>query len=241
MQKKHTGRIKVIIITVAVLSLCALTVGMIFAKYFNENISNDRVRAQNFYFTSNLLDGKEHTLSAGSTSVTFTIGNHEDALRFSEMDIKYKYTVVDDTGKEIKNAEGTLAKGSVTDATITVSGLEPGRKYTVTATGDGGYTKTLTATIVVPAKETKLYYHIDSTAGDYTLLTVWNDGDVEGSVTVKYTGIPDNTNPNMGDWTTADGQSGKSVDIGPHESKVFRFFGENVDVAVEGAAPNKLN
>ena len=236
MQKKHIvtrtkknskiSRKKVIISTVAVvLSLCVLMVGMLVAKYLNKRSSDGLVIAKNFYFTSNLLDGKEHTLAPGSTSVTFTLGNHEDDLRYSEVDIKYTVTV--NNGATVtKNDIGTLAKGSVKDVEITISNLQTGT-YTVTAVGKGGYSKTLTATIVVPAEKARLYYHIDTSAGEYTLLTVWNQGDKEGDVTIAYTGIPDNTNPDMTAWRT---DSSHDATIAPHESKVFCFFGGTVTV-----------
>ncbi len=227
---------KVIISTlVVVLSLCSLMMGMLVAKYINEKSSDGLVIAKNFYFTSNLLDGKTHTLAPGTTTVTFTLGNPEDDLRFSEMDIEYKVTV-DNNSVEVKRGTGTLAKGSVKDAEVKLSNLQPGT-YTVTAVGKGGYTKTLTATIKVPAEEAKLYYYEDSSAGDYTLLTVWNEGDAAGEVTIAYTGIPDNTNPNMTDWTT--NSSASNIAIGPHESKVFRFF-KATDITVSNATKGSL-
>jgi len=282
------SRKKAIISAIAVaLSLCALMTGMFVAKYLNERSSDNLVIAKNFYFTSNLLDGKEHTLAPGSTSVTFTLGNHEDDLRYSEVDIDYTVTVqrvqeatgsggdtgtnntgasatgTNDTGipengsvqdaagtpqnASVQNAEGKLTKGSVQDKEVTVSDLQPGT-YIITAVGKGGYStvseegdsnvgkggysKTLTATIVIPPKETRLYYYIDPSAGEYTLLTVWNEGDIKGDVTISYTGIPDNTNPDMTDWKT--GESGKEVTVEPHQSKVFRFFGET-NITVTGA------
>ena len=235
-------RRKVIISTIAVvLSLCVLTTGMFVAKYINEKSSEGLVIAKNFYFTSNLLDGKEHTLSPDSTSVTFTLGNHEDDLRYSEVDIEYTVTVdngatvTDDTGT------GTLASGSVKDKNVTISDLQPGKTYNVKAVGKGGYTKTLTAKIVVPEKKAQLYFHEDSSSGEYVLLTVWNEGETEGEVTITYTGIPDNTNPNMTDWTTGEGETKatQTVAIGPHESKVFRFFGETT-ISVGGATAEEL-
>lgn len=232
-----TTRKKVIISTIAVvLSLCVLTIGMFVAKYINDESSDGLVIAKNFYFTSNFLDGKEHTLAPDSTSVTFTLGNHEDNLRYSEVDIKY--TVTANNEAAIKNDTGTLAGGSINDAEVTISNLKPGTTYTVTAVGEGGYTKTLTATIVVPEKKAQLYYHEDKSSGEYILLTVWNEGDEEGEVTITYTGIPDNTNPNMNDWKKSDNDTevSQKVKIGPHESKVFRFFGETKITVTDAAA-----
>jgi len=238
-KKLKKYRKKVIISTMVVLSLCALTVGMLVAKYINGRDSDGWVRAKNFYFTSDLLDGKKHTLAPGSTSATFTLGNHADDLRYSEADITYTVTV-DEGATVTKNDTGTLASGSVKDAEITISDLKPGKTYTVTATGKGGYSKTLTAEIVVPKEAAQLYYHEDKSAGDYTLLTVWNEGDQGGEVTIKYKGIPDNTNPNMTEWKTDSGSEVmKEVTIEPHKSQVFRFFDET-SITVEGAKAKEL-
>ncbi len=225
------NRKKVIISTIAVvLSLCVLTVGMIFAKYLTERDSDGVVVAKNFYFKSSLLDGKEHTLAPGSTSITFTLGNHEDDLRYSEVDIEYTVTV--DNGAEITSGgEGILYSGSINDAEVTISNLQVGI-YHIKAVGKGGYTKTLSATIVVPEKETMIYYNIDDSAGDYTLLTVWNEGDKAGDVTITYKGIPDNTNPNMIGWLKD--ETHPQIEVKPHESNVFRFFNAT-EVIVEGA------
>jgi len=242
-KKLKIDRKKVIVCAIIVALLCSLSVGMLVAKYLSERNTNGLVRANNFYFTSNLLDGKAHTLAPGTTSVTFTLGNHADDLRYSEVDISYEVTV--NNGATVTNGSGTLTKGDVNDAQVTISGLAAGT-YEVeakavgggTATGTGGYTKTLTATLEVPEEKADLYYNIDASAGDYTLLTVWNEGDAAGNVTITYTGIPDNTNPNMTDWTT---NSSKEVTIASHESKVFRFFGETVTVSVSGAMEKLLN
>jgi len=212
------------------LVLFALLMGTAIGRYQRQLKSESAVKAQEFYFTSDFLDGGTHTLAPGSTEVTFTLGNHADELRYSEVDIAYEVTV--DNGATVDKETGTLAQNEKSDATVTIKGLQSGSTYTVTATGKGGYEKTLTATIVVLEEKAQLYYHLDNVPGEYLLLTVWNEGDEEGTVTIKYTGIPDNTNPNMTDWTT-DG-SPKTVTIDAHTSKVFRFFGGNVSVT--GAA-----
>lgn len=235
---KTRRNVKILVMAV-VLLVCTLTISIVAAKYISEKSSDGSVRANNFYFTSNLLDGKKHTLDPGSTSITFTLGNHEDNLRYSEVDINYEVTV--NNGATVKDGTGTgkLAKNHINDAKVTIQKLKPGT-YTVTAVGKGGYEKTLTATIEVPAEAPRIYYHIDNSGGEYTLLTVWNEGDVEGIATVKYEGIPDNTNPNMTEWKTSEGSQGKPVTIEPHESKIFRFFNET-NIKVDDAVPKEPN
>jgi len=240
--RKNISRTKGIIFTAAVVfTLCALTVGMVYAKYVDERSSNGLIGADVFYFTSNLLDGKEHTIAPGSTSFSFTLGNHEDDLRWSKVDVEYKYFVTDEGGNMIDQGTGVLPKDDINDHKITASGLQGGKTYTVTATGTGGYSKTLTAKIVVPPKTKQLYYHIDTSADEYTLLTVWNEGDIPGIVTIQYKGIPDNTNPNMGGWLAGVDQlvTADSITIDAHESKVFRFFGGK-NISVIGAKAKEL-
>lgn len=217
----------------ACLVLLVLLTGAAIGRYQRQLSSDGSVKALNFYFTSNLLDGGTYTLAPGSTEVAFTLGNHADDLRSSEVDITYKVSV--DNGASVENGEGTLEKNVVLDKEITISKLTAGT-YTVTAVGTGGaertgntggYSKTLTATIVIPAEGAQLYWYQDNSSGEYTLLTVWNEGAEPGDVSITYTGIPDNTNPNMTDWSTNGTQA---VKIDPYESRVFRFFGETVTV-----------
>ncbi len=214
----------------AVLGVClvmlVVLIGAAIGRYQHQFRSGGSVRAKEFYFTSDFLDGETHTLAPGSTSVTFKLGNHADELRISEVDIAYTVTV--NNGATVTPASGTLTAGVTgADAEITITGLQSGETYTVTAVGKGGYTKTLTATIKVLEEAARPYYHIDTVPGEYILLTVWNEGSVEKTVTIQYTGIPDNTNPNMGDWTTGGTQK---VTVAPHSSMVFRFFGGTVTV-----------
>lgn len=233
------------------LVLLVALVGAVVGRYQYQTKPDSPVRAQEFYFVSDLLDGATHTLAPGSTEVSFTLSNHADDLRYSEMDITYAVTVeaadgtgagsvVVDYGSDDKQL---LQKNTKSDATVTIKGLQSGKTYTVTAVGKGrnadsvqGYEKTLTATIVVQAATGQLYQYQETSSGEYTLLTVWNEGDETGMVSISYTGIPDNTNPNMTDWETGGPDDKKvtkaNINIGPHESKVFRFF-EGADITVK--------
>lgn len=133
---KTQRNVKILIMAV-VLLVCTLTISIVAAKYIAEKSSDGSVRANNFYFTSNLLDGKKHTLAPGSTSITFTLGNHEDDLRYSEMDIKYEVTVNNGATVKAGTGMGKLAKNDINDAKVTIQNLKPGT-YTVTAVGEGG-------------------------------------------------------------------------------------------------------
>lgn len=227
--------------------LLVILIGAVIGRYQRQLRSDNSVKAKEFYFTSNLLDGGTHTLAPGSTEVEFTLGNHADELRYSEVDISYEVTVTpaDSAASGVTvtygNTEKKLVMNKKQDDTVTIKSLTP-NTYTITATGKGGYSKTLTATIVVPEESAYLYYHQENVPGEYILLTVWNEGEKAGNVTIEYTGIPDNTNPNMIKWKTGESSNvvTEKVSIGPHESKVFRFFGET-SITVTGAKPKVLN
>ncbi len=225
--QKNKSKTKLIFFMLAmIISLCAITGGLVLAKYFTQKDSNGYVTAKNFYFTSNFLDGKVHTIAPGINSITFNLSNHDDDLRYSEVDIAYTVEVTN--GATITNNTGILKKGNIEDTEVTISNLNVGT-YNITATGTGGYVKKLTATIVI-SEEANIYYYLDNSSQEYTTVTVWNEGDKAGTVTITYKGIPDNTNPNMIGWMT---NSSKQVTINPHESIVLRFF--SGDVFVDGA------
>lgn len=230
--------------SIAALAVClvliAALIGAAIGRYQRQFDSEGYVKAQEFYFTSDFLDGNTHTLAPGSTSVSFTLGNHADELRYSEVDIEYEVTVNTAAGVtnnatvEYSNAQKKLANGGVQDHTVTIKGMESGKTYTVTATGKGGYEKTLTATIEVLSTEPAVYKHLDTTNPDYVLLTVWAQN-YQGSVTVTplSTGmIPDNTDPVMKDVQTgAEFTDSTSFKDNGCSSHVYRFFGSGVTAA----------
>lgn len=210
-----------------VMLLCALLViGVVYARYVRTVAENGSAIMKEFYFTSNLLDGNEHVLAAGSTEVSFTLSNHADELRYSEVDISYSVEV-DNEDVDITNGTGELALNTISDETITISGLVPGNRYTITATGNGGYHQILTATIVVPEGESHLYYYLDTSNTEFVVLTVWAQG-FSGEVTITPSSvvIPDNTDVVMRDATIGNAivDSVSFADNG-YSSHAYRFFG----------------
>ena len=93
------------------LLLGLLVLAGVVAKYVREDSDKNIFAAKEFYFTSNLLtaDEAEYRLNADATSVSFTIGNNADKLRFAEDDVEYKISV--NEGATIDKAEGILQKG----------------------------------------------------------------------------------------------------------------------------------
>lgn len=222
---------KMPLLAAAGIVLALVLIGMAGARYLYEEDSGGYVKAKEFYFTSNLLDGAAHTLAPGSTEITFSLGNHPDSLRYSETPISYSVKVDGNTPAGT-NLTGTLGAGSVQDQTVTITGLVPGQTYTVTAEGVGGYHKTLTATLVIPEEEQYLYKYLDTTNSEYVLLTVWAKG-VSGAVTVTAPGtvIPDNTDPIMRSVGTGEAFTDSVSFAGSgYCSHIYRFFGSGVTV-----------
>jgi len=167
-------------------------IGGAVAKYYKTTSSDSVARAQWFYFTSNFLDedGETITLSPGETEVSFTVGNHEDDLKYAEMDISFEVTVT--PAVTVTCVDKKLIGKQVDDEEITLTGLQPGTTYEVTVVGKGGYTKTLKGTIKVP--EATLYKYFEKTA-EYVLLTIWSQGYQGSDVKITYPAgvVPDNT------------------------------------------------
>ncbi len=224
--------------------LLVILIGAAIGRYQRQFKSDGSVKALDFYFTSNLLDGGTHTLAAGSQQVEFTLGNHADELRYSEVDIAYVVTVtpaddgtvVDNVKVGYSNASQKLNLGAKQDDTVTITDLEPGT-YTVKAEGIGsnqegvgGYKTILTATIVVPEPESVVYKYLDTTNSEYVLLTVWSQG-YQGTVTITPPAslIPDNTDRVMETVKTGEAITDEiSFRDSGYCSHTYRFFGSGV-------------
>lgn len=227
------------IIGIVLLCSALITIGLVYASYVKSLDNKGYAVMKEFYFTSNLLDGGTHTLNPGSKDVTFTIGNHADNLRYSEVDIDYSISVKDLTDESlivnVEESSGTISGGSVNDVNVTISDFVPGHKYEILALGEGSYHQELSAIIVVPENAPKLYYYLDKTSSDeYVVLTVWAQG-YSGEVTINPPPslIPDNTDPVMRDVTTGQisfTDTTSFVDEEGYSSHSYRFFGNGVSV-----------
>jgi len=215
------------------------------AKYIHTNSGENLVSAKEFYFVSNLLKAEqgEYVLNSNADSITFTLENHIDELRRSEVDIKYTVTVITTDegtspilslvgGGSGASVTGTLTANAFSDARITLSGLVSGKTYTVIATGTAGYEHTISAKFTVSDKKENVYYNIAS-HGEYVLLTVWTEN-VSGqlNVNIKKTGfIPDNTDPVMKNvYNYSEGEykafafSDTLSFVNKYSSHAYRFF-----------------
>lgn len=258
--KHHKGRSAKISKTVALLVLFCLCIGglsMVSARYIKQtDTKNNVAAAKDFYFESDLLDGQTHeivpTENNGTTArVTVRLKNYADELRYAQTAIQYEVKVTEPDGATASgvsmqcitdtNSEDTthtIAANAKHYADITLSGLKAGKTYTVTATTDNVYQKSLTGTIKVTEAD-KNVYAVVSNQTQYIEVTVWTT-DYTGAVTVKYSAaanlVPDNTDTKMQNALTGDDITEQNWPA--NTSHVFRFFKENTEknykVAVNG-------
>lgn len=210
----------------------------VFAKYQNEYKDNEQlISSKQFYFSSDLLDDKEHTIATSTTTTTVEIilMNHLDELRYSSVDINYEVVVKDyNTNLEVElpiiNSSGVINSGDLNDVTISISGLEPGKKYLIEATSKTPYQQVLTGVVNVQAIDLNLYTEI-STKGNVVELKV-STVDYSGKVLIKYGSglVPDNTDSMMNDWQS--GEQTKEVMFTSYYQHVFRFFVVNSDTSI---------
>lgn len=224
--------------TVALLVLFCLCIGgisLVSARYIKQtDTNNNSVAAKEFYFESDLLDGGTHEVVAtdnGTASVTIRLKNYVDELRYSETQIDYSVEVqeADNDSKleksNITNQTGNIATGEKHTQDVTISNLQAGKTYKVTATTNNIYQKTLSGTIKVTAPDTKVYAEISSNTDQYIEVTVWTT-DYTGNIAMTYdnkTLLPDNTDEKMKD-VLSENNTFYSENWGANTSHVFRFF-----------------
>jgi hypothetical protein len=184
------------------------------------------------------------------------LGNHDDQLRYSDMEISYSVSVAEQTtgnagsssttgatiavgtgNSNSSTATGKIGAGAVNDVDITLSGLENGKTYTITANGDGGYKQSLAATIQVQDPDRIVYKALDDSESSYVELTVWSKG-YTGAVEISYPSglIPDNTDEVMRNVKSEDPKitddSSFEDSTDTYNSHTYRFFKSSDDVSV---------
>jgi hypothetical protein len=214
------------------------------AKYIQQSQADGSVKAKLFYFTSDLLDDQTHELSSGTTSISFTVGNNADQLRYSNVAINYTVKVSNEAGDTVyEKTDGSLTASEKSIDTITVgseaSPLTAGT-YTVTVqgyTGDAdnsGYKKTLKAVFKIQSEPSTVNYELDISNSEYVLLTVWSQN-YSGAVDITYPAglIPDNTDSVMRSVTTdTNFTDSTTFSNSKYSSHVYRFFYSSANTSV---------
>lgn len=227
-------RKKKIILLLSLFCISIFFISIVSAKYIHKTENTGTITAKEFYFKSDLLDGGTHTVTAvGDTaSVTIRLMNHEDALRYSETDINYTISIKNSDGTEVtsegSDLTGTITGGACNDKDIAINGLQPGKTYTITASTENYYSKTLKGTIKVNSLDRDIHTAILD-EGAYIEVTIWSR-EYTGIVKLDYCQglIPDNTDSLLTKAQNAtDDNTPAEVTLSDWKadtSHVFRFF-----------------
>lgn len=230
---KHPPKKKWMPITLFASAILLLAAGLIWdsaAKYMQQTNKEALVKAKEFYFSSDILMPveAEYTYNpgaGGSADIAISLRNHE-GLHVSELDVHYSVTVTPLDPEEpavtveYSGSQTIPATGKDEKTTVTLKALQPGKSYRVTAVGENGFQKTLSALIHIAPAVSEMYKNTKNN-GDHLILTVWNEGLAgTASVTVLSGLIPDATDPILEkiDGTTF------TVTLDKNESRAFRFF-----------------
>ena len=241
--EKNSRKNRMIIPLVLVLALAATCAAFsgVYAKYIKTvDDKTGEIFSKVMYFESDYLSeaGKSYTISGDS--VTFRLMNYPDELRVSELDVKYTVEVKDSAGNvdnsvSVTNGSNELKcenengdpKKSYEE--VKISNLKRGQTYTVTAVGENGYKKTLTATFTVQETENNVFKSVKQTE-HYVLLTVWTQN-VKGAATISVPNglIPDNTDPILKDVKTGTESNPATFTdedsfSEEYSSRTYRFF-----------------
>lgn len=220
-----------ILFVVLILAMIFSSIGVVYARYIlTYSDGGGLITSNTMYFESDYLKSKGASYTISSTSFSFRLMNYPDQFRTSELDVNFTVRV-DDPNVTISTSSGRISADQQNEVKITLSGLERGKTYTVTATGQNGYKKTLTATFTVTDEENNAYKHITQTEY-YVLLTVRTEK-VKGEATIKFPEglIPDNTDSVMSGVTSTQGEFKDSESFqSEYSSRTYRFFKEDVNV-----------
>lgn len=238
------------IISLAIFAVLFTLSGGVFAKYIYENDGRNLFSAKEFYFTSDFLKENVETyvLNSEATEIVFKIGNNKDKLRFSQDNIEYTISVECEEENNTKTPiislnQGSLPGGRVSEETISITNIEKGKTYVVTATGKAGYRQTLSAKFEISDNDENVYKHIRIVENAYAVLTVWT-GNVNGTLSVSVPAglIPDNTdstlkdikNYNDSNMYTAFTFTDEKNFTQKYSSYTYRFFmDDNKDLSAE--------
>ncbi len=172
-----------VLLAVALLLCVILSV----AKYIIKKGQQSELTSQNFYFSSNFLKSDEvPTYEIYGNTVTFAVRNYIDSFRVNATDINY--TVSADSGAlDILN--GSLEGAASSSVNITLSydfaADELQKEITVSVTGTGKFTKTLSAKFIFIKYDGLKYEIKDQADRDYAELYIYT-GNTASDVTIAW-------------------------------------------------------
>lgn len=176
-----------VLLAVALLLCVILSV----AKYIIKKGQQSELTSQNFYFSSNFLKSDEvPTYEIYGNTVTFAVRNYIDSFRVNATDINYTVSASTDGGTvDILNSSGILTGVDSSSANITLSydfaADELQKEITVSVTGTGKFTKTLSAKFIFIKYDGLKYEIKDRADRDYAELYIYT-GNTASDVTIAW-------------------------------------------------------
>jgi hypothetical protein len=243
--KKISRRTGLILVSVLLLASLALG-GYVYARYRFSQSDDLPLRAEAFYFESDLLEEPDtigsygtRTLASGVTTIAFELRNHADALRFTTSNISYTATIYK-KGEltPLSTTSGTLAGNSTSAGGVTFTVSESGT-YTVVATASEPYSKTLKADFVVTVPNPYISYSVVDKSGNPFVSVIVQSNDYAGQITLTW---PVDVHPNNASPLLAiavDGTPYKYT-VAPGGEYAFNFFKDD-PTKDHSTAENKTN
>lgn len=228
MKKRKIVAVVSVLLAVALL-LCAIPS---VAKYITKKGQQSELTSQNFYFSSNFLKSDEvPTYEIYGNTVNFAVRNYIDSLRINATDINY--TVSADGGMfDVSN--GSLAGAVSSSENITLSYNfaedELQKEITVSVTGTGNFTQTLSAKFIFIKYDGLKFEIKDQENRDYAELYIYT-GNTASDVTINWDNsilLIDETNDYIFDNLNSDKNSVTVTNISADTTVKIIFFKTDV-------------
>ncbi|MBR3613874.1 MAG: hypothetical protein IKL55_01690 [Clostridia bacterium] len=214
-----------------------MLIGGSLAKYVFEKNKDIVYEAKSFYFESDLLSDntnpKAYTYEKGKDSISFSLSNNIDELRYSDVETQYVVnitdihgnTVQDKEGNIIKEKTGKLSNKNVEEKTIEFTNLPTGT-YLITAKAIKPYERTLRASFVLTEKEEDIIYEIHDSANSPILQLTIQTEDYSGDINISWpAGVaPDSTNEKFSGVNTGYLQGSATITFEANSEYTLPFF-----------------
>lgn len=228
MNKRKTVAVVSVLLVITLLAFVIPSV----AKYITKKGQQSELTSQNFYFSSNFLKSDEvPTYEIYGNTVTFAVRNYIDSLRINAADINY--TVSADGGMfDVSN--GSLAGAVSSSENITLSYNfaedELQKEITVSVTGTGNFTQTLSAKFIFIKYDGLKFEIKDQENRDYAELYIYT-GNTASDVTINWDNsilLIDETNDYIFDNLNSDKNSVTVTNISADTTVKIIFFKTDV-------------
>ena len=207
------------------------------AKYVYEKNNDIVYEAKSFYFESDLLSDntnpKAYTYEKGKDSISFSLNNNIDELRYSDVETQYVVNITDihgnvvqdKDGNNIKEKTGKLSNKRIEQQIIEFTNLPTGT-YLITAKAVKPYERTLKASFVLTEKDENIVYEIHDSANSPILQLTIQTEDYSGDIKVSWpNGVaPDSTNEMFSGVNTGFSQGSTIIPFEANSEYTLSFF-----------------